>query len=224
MRPQPWSFSSLEDFSNCPRSFHEVRILKSVPKQPETAEQLWGTRVHKWFEERQLEGKPLPAEVAHHEPFMVRLAKLPGDATVERKVALTKDRTPTGFFGKDVWWRGVIDFQKVDTGVATVVDYKTGKQKDKPDQLILFALYTFAEHPRVQIVNTYYYWTQTAALTQAVYTRDQISSLWAKFVPTLRQYVEAFKTDTWQPRPSGLCHGWCAVTHCEHWKPKKAGR
>jgi hypothetical protein len=48
-----------------------------------------------------------------------------------------------------------------------------------------------------------------------------MDALWSKFVPDLRQYMEAFKTETWQARPSGLCNGWCPVTECEHWKPKK---
>ena len=35
------------------------------------------------------------------------------------------------------------------------------------------------------------------------------------------QYAQAFKTDTWQPRPSGLCNGWCPVKTCEFWQPKR---
>jgi hypothetical protein len=40
-------------------------------------------------------------------------------------------------------------------------------------------------------------------------------------VPDLKQYATAFKTDVWQPRQSGLCNGWCPVTECEFWKPKR---
>jgi hypothetical protein len=34
-------------------------------------------------------------------------------------------------------------------------------------------------------------------------------------VPDLKQMVEAYKTDTWQARQSGLCKRHCAVVDCE---------
>ena len=51
--------------------------------------------------------------------------------------------------------------------------------------------------------------------------RDQIDQLWAPFIGDLKQYMQAFREDIWQPRQSGLCNGWCPVTDCEFWKPKR---
>jgi hypothetical protein len=40
-------------------------------------------------------------------------------------------------------------------------------------------------------------------------------------MPDIKQYQQAFVQDVWQARQSGLCHGWCPVTTCEYWKPKR---
>lgn len=220
MKPLPWSYTSLDDFVNCPRQFYEKRVAKSV-KEEKSEQMIWGERVHKWFELRQLEGQKLPDDVIEHEPFMERLKAMPGLAWTEQKIALNRKMEPCGFFDADVWFRGVIDYKKVHREFAVVVDYKTGKPHSKFQQLKLFALHTFAEHPDVEAVDVMFYWTKTQTTTTQQYKREQIPSLWSSFVPNLKQYAQAFKEDIWQPRPSGLCAGWCPVTACEFWKPKR---
>jgi hypothetical protein len=221
MKPLPWSYTALEDFVNCPRSYYEKRVTKSV-KEPESEQMIWGTRVHKHFEDRQKDGTPLPPELEEHEAFMERLEAMPGEHVTERKIALDKAGKPCGFFDENVWFRGVIDYTKRHNDLAQIIDYKTGKQHSKFQQLKLFALHTFAEFPDVRIVEVKFYWTKTQTLTGERYARDQIPQLWSTFVPNLKQYAQAFKEDIWQPRPSGLCNGWCPVKDCEFWKPKRS--
>ena len=221
--PLPWSHTALEDFVNCPRAYYEKRVAKSV-KDEETEAMRWGTRVHKMFEDRQKFGvkkSPLPDDMQVHEILMYNLDMEPGVLTAEQKVGLDRRLNPCSFFDKQVWFRGIIDWMKVDGDRALVVDYKTGKVHSKFKQLALFALHTFQQYPEVNTVKVKYYWTQAVISTPKEYTRDQIPELWRMFVPDLKQYVEAFKTDTWQPRQSGLCNGWCPVTACEFWKPKR---
>lgn len=220
MKPLPWSFTSLDDFVNCPRAYHAKRVAKTV-KEEKTEAIIWGERVHKAFEERQRDGLVLPPELEEHEPFMAKLDKLYGVATTEEKIALNRQGQPCGFFDKDVWFRGVADYKKVADRHAFVVDYKTGKPHSKFKQLKLFALHTFAAHPEVELVGVRFYWTKTATDTGENYHRYQIPALWKEFIPDLKQYAEAFKSDTWQPRQSGLCHGWCPVKDCEFWKAKR---
>jgi hypothetical protein len=128
---------------------------------------------------------------------------------------------PCGFFDKEVWFRGVIDYVKIHDGKALVLDYKTGKPHSKFGQLKLFAIHTFLAYPEVEVAEVKFYWTKTMSTTGERYHRDQMGDLWKHFIPNLRQYVEAFKTDTWQPRQSGLCNGWCPVKSCEFWKPRR---
>lgn len=220
MKPGAWSFSSLDKFVNCPRQFHAVKVAKTVV-EPETEQMRWGTWMHKQFEDRQKFGRPLPADIMKHETFMLMLLNLPGTFETEQKVALDRRGMPTTFFAKDVWWRGIIDYVKINGTHAYVADYKTGKPHQKFGQLKLFALYIFAKYPEVRTVKVEFYWTATMTCTGDVYTRDMSSRLWSEFVPNLKQYMKAFHTNTWQPRPSGLCNGWCPVTTCEFWKPKR---
>lgn len=220
MKPLPWSHSSLSDFSNCPKAFYEKRVAKSVREEQSEA-MIWGNKVHKCFEDRQKHGTPLPDYLQDHEPFMQELAELEGESLTERKIALDTSCRPTSFFAKDVWMRGIIDFSNVHQDGALLVDYKTGKPHNKFGQLKLFALHVFAEFPDVQFVTVRYYWTKTCTESEDTYTRDQIPALWREFAPELRQYVQAFKQNVWQARPSGLCNGWCPVTICEHWSPRK---
>ncbi len=220
MIPKPWSYSALDDFVNCPRAYYEKKVARSV-KEERGQELIWGEWVHKQFENRQKDGTPLPAELAEFENYMLTLEKLPGAKDTERKIALNRAFDPCEFFAKDVWFRGVIDYSQIWRGKALLIDYKTGKEHQKFKQLKLFALHVFAEYATVTEARCEFYWTKTKSSTGETYTRDMIPQLWAEFIPDLKQYAQAFKQDVWQPRPSGLCNGWCPVKTCEHWKPKR---
>ncbi len=221
MKPLAWSYSGLSQFINCPRQFEAVRVLKSV-KEAQGEAQLWGEWVHKQFENRQRDGTPLPADLAEHEGYMKQLEALPGKHFCEQKMALNHKVEPCGFFDPGVWNRGVIDFVAIHHHIARVVDYKTGKVKPDLKQLALFALFIFHTYPQVTKVDTTYYWTiDPKKPTEQEFLRGRLPDIWKKFLPDLKQYNEAFKTNTWQPRQSGLCHGWCPVTECEFWKPKR---
>jgi hypothetical protein len=221
MIPQPWSHSRLDDFKNCPRAFYEKTVAKSVVEAKGEAT-IWGEQVHTYFEKFLTDGEPLPVTLEAHEPFLKRLLELPYEHRfVEQRIALDRNIDPCEFFDQDVWFRGVIDFGIVNGEYARLIDHKTGKHHTKFNQLKLFALWTFLRFPQVQQCRCEYYWTQTMSLGGQTYLRDQIPELWGTFIPDLKQYAEAFKTDTWQPRQSGLCNGWCPVTDCEFWRPKR---
>jgi RecB family exonuclease len=220
MKPLPWSYSALDDFVNCPKAYYEKKVAKSV-KEAESEQLIWGNKVHKAFEERMAHGVVLPDMLAAHEEYMKFLEKLPGKAFTERKIAMNLSQQVCAFFDRDVWFRGVIDYSKIDKDRALLVDYKTGKKHQKFEQLALFALHTFAEHAAVQQVKVCFYWTEDKSQTTETYNRSSIPMIWQKFIPNLRQYNTAFKTETFVARPSGLCRGWCPVTTCEHWKPKR---
>jgi hypothetical protein len=220
MKPLPWSYTALEDFVNCPRAYHQKRVLKKF-KEEKTEAIIWGEYVHKAFELRQAENKELPIELMQHEDLMKKLEDKPGLFYTEQKIALDKKAKPCNFFYADVWYRGVIDYVKVHESNAVLIDYKTGKPHEKFKQLMLFALHTFELYPEVTLVNAQFYWTKTQTTTRKIWDRKEIPDLWRHLIPDLKQYAQAFKDDTWQPRQSGLCNGWCPVTDCEFWKPRR---
>ncbi len=224
MKPLPWTYSSLETFINCPLQFYHkyvVKDVKDVPGEP----QIYGTNVHAHFENYMNASGDyaLPDDLVPHKPKLDALLAKDGIFWCEEKVALGRDLKPCRYDDPDRLWRGNIDFRLVDRveQSATLADYKTGKIRIKWPQLGIYALHTFAMFPKVQIVNAQFYWTTTKETTKKVWGRADIEQIWGMFVGDLKQYKEAFKTDTWQPRPSGLCYGWCPVKECSHWRPKK---
>lgn len=216
----PWSFSALNKFITCPNQFYEVRVLKNYKDEPgEVA--LWGTYVHKCIEDFVMYETPFPDNVQAYVPQVLQAL---GDIknqifSAEVELALDKKIQPCEW--KDGWVRGIIDFLKIDTEVAKAVDWKLGKVKPDSKQLKLFALLVFYHHPGVNTVYTSFEWLQFKTRTEQIYTRDQIPTLWGVFATDLQQYATAFKTDTWQKRPSGLCFGWCPVTGCSNWREKR---
>jgi hypothetical protein len=224
MTPLPWSPTTIDTFVTCPFQYHGKYVTKEFKEDEnnKTTEQKWGIWVHKQFEDRLAVGTPLHPDLASHEWFMQALESAPGVLNTEQKAALDKKMRPCSFFDRNVWLRMIIDVTIIDNDHARMVDYKTGKPHRKFKQLMLNALYTFALYPSVQTIQCDYYWTKDGTLTGEMYQRDEIDKLWGHFIGDLRQYKEAFKTDTWQMRPSGLCRGWCPRTDCPHWKPKRS--
>jgi hypothetical protein len=117
---------------------------------------MYGTAVHKAFEEYIRDKTPLPASYAHYKPFVEPLANFQGDVRCEEKLGIRADFTPCGFFDKDVWFRGIPDYLAINhnNGVARVADYKTGKSSRYADsaQLELMAAMVMIHHPNVNTV------------------------------------------------------------------------
>lgn len=210
----------MDDFKNCPKAYYAKKVIKIIPYvQGEEAK--WGEWVHKQFENCQKFNTPLPPELSEHQSYMDSIRSSSGTHSTERRIALNRKLQPCGYFDGDVWYRGQIDFSTIDRSNAHIIDYKTGKVKNDWRQLKIFAAYVFAENPEVTRVNASYYWTQTRKADGISIPRSDVKQIWAELLPDLKQYVQAFKDDIWQPRPSGLCKGWCPLESCEHWSKKR---
>lgn len=214
MKPAPWSPSSLDDFCTCPYAYYRKRIVKDV-KEPPSEALTYGNEVHKHFENRLNDDTPLPDFLEAHEPYVQKVLDRPGVTMAEQSVGLTKTLRPCGFWDKEIWFRAKVDVRTVSDDRAWIIDWKTGKPHQKFKQLAAYALHTFVLYPNVDIIQAEYYWTQTTDTTKKVWARKETKDLWQMFVPDLNQYALAFKEETWQKRPSGLCKKHCAVVDCE---------
>lgn len=224
MKPKAWSHSALDTFENCPKQYYETKIAKRWPFQ-ETSEMIWGRRVHKDFENFLLYGSPLPADVAMHAEFLQWFKDQPGELAGEEKIALDTQLRQCAYFAKDVevWYRGQVDARKRDrlAGRSYILDHKTGKVKNDYTQLKGFAMWEFLTQPDIHECKVEYYWTQIRGSNGETYRREQLPELIQHFVPALNRFADAFLTNTWIPKQSGLCNGWCPVTTCEFWRPKR---
>lgn len=238
-KPLPWSHSALSDFLNCPKQYFHKRIAKDVQdSQGEAA--LWGDQVHRFFEASILAVRGQQAEADEvwatlrlqgmdpdesfevYLPYLTSVLAIPHDDILpERQYAIGKDLKPCDWFSTDVWCRGIIDVLLVNGDRAYALDWKTGKRKLGNKQLKLFALLVFLHHPEISSVKTGFVWLKEGLSDYETFQRSDEAALWQEFIGDLSRYNAAFKQDMWIPRKSGLCRGWCPVTGCEFWEPKK---
>jgi len=225
MKPAPWSHSALEAFNNCPKQYYETKVVKpSRFPYVADASMEWGKLVHKKFEEYLLYGAPLGADLETHREYLDRFLALPGELAGEERIALNHTLQSCGYFARDAWYRGQIDARKRDLsgGHTHMIDHKTGKVKNDYTQLKSFAMHEFLTQPAIHTVTAEYYWTTIKGANGETYTRDMLPSMLRFFAAKLGPFADAYLTNTWVPRQSGLCAGWCPVNDCEFWTPKKA--
>jgi CRISPR/Cas system-associated exonuclease Cas4 (RecB family) len=215
-----FSYSAVKDFENCPRKYHETRILKKF-KQPDTTSTLYGTAVHKAFEDFIGSGTPFPPQFAQFQQFAEPLTRIDGEVHVERKMGIRADFTTCDFFAKDVWFRAIPDLLIVnkETGVARIVDYKTGKSSRYADtsQLELLAAMTMSYHPEVTVVRGALLFIVANAVVKASYTREQLADIYARWGGRANAIEAALELNVWNPRSGPLC-GFCPVATCPHHK------
>jgi len=209
-----WSFSSFKQYVNCPRQYHEVKVLKRYETKP-THQMLYGTNVHEALEKYAKDGTDLPHNYKRFAPLVDPLLEIDGQRYIEHKMALTADKAPCGFYDKQYWVRGIVDLLILSGDTAFIVDYKTGSDK-YPDmkQLKLMALMTFAHFPEVKTVRAGLLFVLHNNFMPDEYERDKIEELWDAFNPDLMRLELSYKEDSWQANPTPLC-GWCPVSSCE---------
>ena len=210
-----WSHSALKDYENCPRKYHEVRVLKKH-KFEETEQTRYGEQFHKAAEDY-LKGKPLPKEFDFIKPTLDALFSKKGVKHGELKMAVTTDLQPCDWFSKKVWVRGIADLIIIDDEdkLAWVVDYKTGSNKyPDRDQLDLMSLLVFAHFPQVEFVNSALVFVIKESMTKHKVTLEDSDSLWWGYRQRLSRIESSLDTGVWNPKQSGLCP-WCPVTSCE---------
>jgi len=199
------SYSSIKAFQQCPRQYHEVRILHKYKSMP-TEATMYGERVHKAFEEYIKDGVPLPEALAHYSAFVEPVTKFNGEILVEHKIGMRRDFSPCGFYDEDVWFRGIPDYLCInrETGVARVGDWKTGKSSRFADtaQLELMAALVMQHHPEVNKVKGALLFVVAKDLIKADYTREQLPDILSKWAGYASQVEDA---TVWNPRSSGLC-------------------
>lgn len=218
MSAPAWSFSSLNDFTNCPRSYQLKRVTKEC-KQVESEAMRHGTIQHEHCEMRVKNKTPLPESLAWMEPHFLKMEASGAVMLPEQAVGLTKGLTPTGFFAKDVWVRGKLDLTLRYGASSTIIDFKTGARKPASDQLMLFAGFEFADRPDIDTVKTGFLWFKDKKIDSETFERKDIPRIWGHFMPKVERIEKAYEKDEWPAKSSGLC-GWCTANklQCKHAK------
>lgn len=213
-----FSYSAIKDFQNCPRKYHETRILKKF-KQADSTATLYGTEVHKAFELYIQDRTPLPETFSQFQRFVEPLTKIKGEIKCELKLGITADFKPCEFFAKDVWFRGLPDYLVLNhgTGIARVVDFKTGKSSRYADtsQLELMAAMIMIHYPSVNVVKGMLLFVVADDIVKAEFTRAQLPAILSKWAGEASLIEAAVDNGVWNAKSSGLCK-FCPVTSCEY--------
>lgn len=205
-----WSFSSLNDFLNCPRAYFLKRVEKSVPNV-ETESMRYGTECHLHLENRMVKKTTLPQHLGWLEKMMVAVERGGGTYFAEQQMAVTKGLKPAEWYSGDAWCLGIVDGGVRHRDISVLYDYKSGKRKFDHDQLMLFAGLEFAHFPEVELVKTGYVWLKDKKIDTKVFEKKDIPMIWGHFLPKVERLEEAFIRNDWPCKPSGLC-GWCNAT------------
>ena len=210
----PLSFSRLSTFEQCEAQFDYLYVSKRVANQSNDASD-YGDRVHKVLEAY---GKGTLDEAALSDegkqtlkrwgPLVDKITSRPGDKFFEHQMSVTRKLQPTGWFDKDVWIRSIADVLVVNGDTAYCLDYKTGKVKENPTQLQLFAAMVMWHFPEVQKVKTSFLWLKYDDATNATYERRFLDALWRGMEPRFTKVQDIIDLGVFKTKPSGLCP-WC---------------
>ena len=219
----PLSFSRLSTFEQCPAQFDYLYVSKRVQSTSNEAAD-YGDRVHKVLEAygnaigQGQEAKEAAIALEDTDEakstlkqwggVVEKIMARPGTKLFEHQMSVNQQLQPVEWFAKDVWIRSIADVLVVDGDTAYCLDYKTGKVKDNPTQLQLFAAMVMWHFPEVKTVKTSFVWLRFNEMTNAKYERRFLGALWRGLEPRFGKVQEVIDLGVFNTKPSGLCP-WC---------------
>jgi hypothetical protein len=217
----PLSYSHVSEFQLCPRKWAQLKYYKNYEDKKSGAAGD-GQKLHAAFDAFLTEGASLPLPYRMYQPMLEAARTAYGEICGEQKLGMTADLRPTDFFSSDVATRVIIDFlaYNPDTGVAVVIDWKTGKKRPDWKQVYICMMALLAHMPEIKRFIAGFYWTREPKGQRSdleMFTAADVHRLWAERVAPLleRQYAAIDATD-FPATPNFLCKKYCPVTSCEY--------
>jgi len=216
-RQTAWSYSRLNSYETCPKKFWHSSVRKDVV-EAESEAMRYGKLVHKALELRVGKKKPMPLNLRYLEKYAARLADAAGEKLTEMQLAIDASFEPCSWFAKETWCRAILDLAIVKGSHAIVFDYKTGKISDDFTQLRLAGVLLMLHMPEIKTVDLSYLWTKDKKVTsyERTLTREDIKTVVLEFMPRLKKYEKAHRTESFPARPGYLCRKYCAVVACPY--------
>lgn len=219
------SYSSLAMHTQCPKQYHQVKIVKRFPYVQTPAAQR-GQEIHAALEQLGKTGVIDSAFADMRWGFDALVAGIPGTKRYEHSFNFDRDKNKVG--GRD-WARkyltGSADVLITFGETAVVIDWKTGRADyPKPLQLEHMAVFTMWEFPEVtRVVGILVFLEHKGAdkgkpIVTVEFTRENLAKYEADMNKLIAQVEQHEAQDFWPPKPSKLCP-WCPVQDCSHWEP-----
>ncbi len=212
-----YAHTMLSKYELCPKQFQHLYVLKDLPKEPPSQALKDGRDAHQAFEARLKNGTALPEPWKGFEPYCVTLTG--HRPLVEVSLAIKADGSPTNFWDDSAWFRGKVDVATLqpkpgegDPIAAVILDWKTGKKREEPDELEIFGLLIKAAYPLVKQVNGYYIWLKEGKVG-ALHLLSETEAKLAQLKERTERIEKSVQTDFFPPIQGPLC-GWCPVKKC----------
>lgn len=200
-----WSYSRYAAYTLCPLQF-KLRFLDKLG-EPSSPAMERGDRIHKGVAAYLGGAAECPPEAKQH-AFPAKLIeemRAFDDKVVEQQWGFTSRWEPTGWFGKDTWFRNIVDAAALyDDMTIDVVDWKTGKKYDtNADQMELNAVAMFARFKPATQVTTRMVYLDGGNEDTADFKRSEFDGLKDKW---RHKVAPMFADRTFAPRPNDKCH------------------
>lgn len=206
------SYSAIAKFQTCPRQFRHLYVLKDVRSEA-TEASARGVAVHESIEKSIQNGAPLPDELAPLQSYIDQIRSFPR-YDVEIGYGTDSAFNPCSY--DKGYIVGKMDVVLQNNARAVVLDWKTGKPRDNPLQLQIYAYLVFAHRPDVQeVTTTNIYIAHKAKIAPVTYSRAHIPALRHALAEACAPIELALERSHWPPKPSPLC-GWCPVRSCQY--------
>lgn len=212
-RVKAWSFSTLQQYLECPAKVRFSKLDKIAEPKNQHLER--GIALHEQCETFLRDPlAQLPAELAkiHLQLCELRLAH----AVPEAEFAFRVDWSPCDWFAKDCWLRvkadAVVPPKADGDGRMLIADFKSGKLREAHAeydlQLELYALAGFLMYPLAEVVDTQLIFIDAGITLEsdAPFTRDMVPHLKQKWEAAAKPLL---MDETFSPRPSAQACKWC---------------
>lgn len=211
-KPLTFSYSFLNCYDDiCPYQAYRTYIVRDIP-YVETPERKAGNKAHEALALR-VGGKPLPEHMQEYEPFAAPLDRHPAKA--EGKIAITRTGQPTGYFDKNVWFRGAIDVAIIRDTTGFIFDWKLVKNTrwTKRFELDVHALLLHAKHPHLRTIKAQYVFLNQKE-TSDVFDCSDTRGTWQVINDLVAKIESDLATKSFEKRSGPLCK-WCGVFDCD---------
>jgi len=133
-------------------------------------------------------------------------------------MCLTAKYQKCDWFSDIAYWRTIYDVLKISpSGEAISLDWKTGKVKDKTDQLKFSSAAAFLRWPKIKRIKTAYIWLEHPNVppTMVEYDRKELIEIMDEFEERVEMVKIAFEENSWEAQPSDFNCKWCPCTKAQ---------
>lgn len=209
-----FSFSVVDMYRSCAKKYYHLKVAKDF-KDSDSSFSADGKAIHEALLTRVIDGTPLPLPMRYMEPIAAKFANTDGVKSGEIQLALNRQFEPCAWFDKDCYVRAIIDLLIIKGNKATIIDWKTGKVRPKPDQLKLAAAVLSQQMPEIEHFTCAFVWVNHKEVTPLTLRKENMADVWADWIEAADEMEDAIKITAFPASPSYLCR-WCPVTSCPH--------